>query len=104
MAAGPGGWGETFGAAVDVARPDTGLCLVVGREAAPTAAVHRHGARVVTQVLDRRLLALASFDALQALQGDPEVALAGPVAIDPARFARFCAVAGIDPPAPERSP
>jgi hypothetical protein len=102
MGAGAGTLGQSptaaaFGATVELGAGRGGLCLVVGRDASPTASVASVQGRLVTRLPgDRRVLAMLSWEALQTLQHDPAVALAGPVSIDPQRFARFAALAGLD--------
>lgn len=102
MSAGPHPPGHSpasaaFGAKVDVGRGQAGLCLVVGRDGSPARPVAAVQGRIVTLLPGgRRALALLSWEALQAVQRDAAVAVAGPVSIDPERFARFAALTGLD--------
>jgi hypothetical protein len=86
-----------FGARVELDPGQGGLCLVVGRHGSPAASVAAAKGRLVTHLPGgHRVLAMVSWEGLQALQRDAAVAVAGPVSIDPERFARFAALAGLD--------
>lgn len=87
---------EAFGADVQIGADAPGLCLVVGREGDPAVAIAAAGGRVVTRLPGSRVLAMLTWHALAALRADPSIALAGAVSIDPERFARFCAITGLD--------
>jgi hypothetical protein len=87
---------EAFGANVQIGADAPGLCLVVGRTGDPSAAIAAAGGRLVTRLPGSRVLAMLTWHALAALRADRSIALAGAVTIDPERFARFCALAGID--------
>ena len=101
-AGGAGGAARTdlawaFGAEVAVDAPPRGLYLVVGHRGAPAGSVRSVGGEVVVVLEERNsLLAILDVDCHPALQRQPDVALAGPVTIDPTRFARFVALAGLD--------
>jgi hypothetical protein len=86
---------RSFGAAITVQTPDRSLCLVVCRNR-PELAVLDAGGQVVTRLSAERVLALLRWEGLQRLWADPRVVAAGSVSIDAQRFARFCALAGID--------
>jgi hypothetical protein len=86
-----------FGAKVELGQGEAGLCLVVGREAIPAASIAAVQGRIVTVFPDgRRALAMLSWEGLKAVQRDAAVTVAGPVSIDPERFARFAALTGLD--------
>jgi hypothetical protein len=54
------------------------------------------GGTVVTRLPDpRRVLAFAPLAAHAELRGHPDLALAGPVSIDPQRFERFARLIGL---------
>ncbi|MGH3129402.1 MAG: hypothetical protein ACRDNX_01150 [Gaiellaceae bacterium] len=81
------------------------LFFVLGRTGSPEVAVRGAGGTVVTHLPDpRRVLALLPFDAFPGLQRHPEVALAGPVGIDPQRFAGFARLIGLDEARAEKPP
>ena len=93
---------DAFGARVSVPVSGRSLFYVVGREAAPDAIVASVGGSVVTHLPDRRrVLAIAPLVALESLRRHPELALAGPVGIDPGRFGAFARLIGLDE---ERAP
>ena len=92
---------RAFGANVAVATEGQSLFLVVGWTAPPDAAVRATGGQVVTRLPDpRRVLAVAPLEAYSALSRHPEIALAGPVSIDPGRFSRFAQLVGLDGASP----
>lgn len=105
-ASGAGGMARAFGAEVAVDRSPRGLYLVIGRRHLPEAAVRAARGEVVVRLPERAtVLAILPVDAHAAVQHHPDVALAGPVTIDPARFARFAALAGLDArPTPTPAP
>lgn len=88
---------RTFGANVDVSVEGQSLFFVVGWSGAPDLAVRSVGGQVVTRLPDpRRVLAVAPLEAYAALGRHRDVALAGPVGIDAARFSAFARLAGLD--------
>jgi hypothetical protein len=96
---------RAFGAEVDVEPPPRGLYLVVGRHGMPDAAIRSVGGEVMVRMEERdSVLAILAVDTHLALQHHPDVALAGPVTIDPERFARFVALAGLDRDRPPTNP
>lgn len=96
-ASGAGAMSRAFGADVTVDRPPRGLYLVIGRQRLPDGPVRAAGGEVVVRLPERAtVLAVLPVDAHAAVQRHPDVALAGPVTIDPDRFARFAAFAGLD--------
>lgn len=96
---------ETFGAAVDVNAGGRSLFFVVGRAGPPDAVVAALGGRVVVHLPDgRRALAVLGFDVFGALRRHPAIALAGPVSVDPDRFASFARLVGLDDGAPQPRP
>jgi hypothetical protein len=88
---------RSFGAKVDVVTEGQSLFFVVGWTGAPDSAVRSVGGQVVTRLPDpRRVLALAPLEAYSALSRHHEIALAGPVSIDAARFGAFARMVGLD--------
>ena len=88
---------RTFGADVSVGMEGQSLFFVLGHGGPPDAAVHAAGGQVVTRLPDpRRVLAVAPLEAYAGLSRHPAIALAGPVAIDPARFGSFAKLVGLD--------
>ena len=87
-----------FGASVDIAgAANRSLYLVVGNRQSPRSAVTALGGEVVVALPDGvRVLAVMPTAAQLAIQRHPDVALAGPVSIDPDRFGRFVALAGLN--------
>jgi hypothetical protein len=92
---------KAFGANVAVATEGQSLFFVVGWTGPPDLAVLAVGGQVVTRLPDRRrVLAVAPLEAYAALSRHHEVALAGPVSIDPARFGAFARMVGLDRASP----
>lgn len=92
---------RAFGANVSVAAEGQSLFFVVGWAGPPDLAVRSVGGQVVTHLPDRRrVLAVAPLEAYAALGRHPEIALAGPVSIDPARFGAFARTIGLDAASP----
>lgn len=102
--AGPGAVPDTFGssptaaafgASTSVPEQAGGLVLVVGRGGtSPVPAVMAAGGNVLVQFPEGRVLAAVSVEAQPRLQRHPDVALAGPVDVDPSRFAAFAKLIG----------
>jgi hypothetical protein len=92
-----------FGASVDIAKADdSGLFLIVGAGVSPTGAITAIGGQIIVRLPGTvKVLAVLSAAAQSAAQRHPDIALVGPVMIDPARFAAFAALTGLDaePPA-----
>ena len=73
------------------------LFFVVGRDGAPDAIIRAAGGVVVARLPDaRRVLAILRLADGTGLRGHPGLELAGPVAIDPERFARFTDLIGLN--------
>jgi hypothetical protein len=88
---------QAFGADIQVVSPQHRLFLVIGRAAPPVALVHRFGGRVVFQLPEtNKLLAILPVDVQPLFLSHPQIALCGPVTIDPVRFAQFVALIGLD--------
>jgi hypothetical protein len=88
---------RAFGASVSIATEGQSLFLVVGRTGPPDVALRSVGGQVLTRLSDHhRVLAVAALDAYAALSRHPEIALAGPVSIDPERLGRFAQLMGLD--------
>jgi hypothetical protein len=105
---GEDGFAGAFGATVTITRPQgMGLCFVATDGPAAEAAVAAAGGRPVTRFPGGdRCLALLTWAGLEALRGHPSVRAAGPVSVDPERFERFAALAGLNPSsqtAPDRA-
>jgi hypothetical protein len=92
---------RAFGANVAVSTEGQSLFFVVGWTAPPDVPVRAAGGQVVTRLPDpRRVLAVAPLEAYSALSRHPDIALAGPVSIDPERFGRFAQLVGLDRASP----
>jgi hypothetical protein len=88
---------KSFAARIEVKTPERGLFLVVGRGISPRSAVESVGGQVVVQLPGEvRMLAVLRLSETKALRDHPDVALAGPVNVDQARFALFVKLAGLD--------
>lgn len=89
---------RSFGATVAINNQHQGLYLVIGYQQAPVHAVREAQGQVVLLIPERRslLAVLPGATAHSILQRHPDVALAGPVTIDPTRFASFVRLAGLD--------
>ena len=87
-----------FGASIDVATTEgRALFLVVGKGVSPRPAVASVDGQVVAELPDGvRVLALMPVAMQATVQRHRDVALAGPVTIDPVRFARFAALLGLN--------
>ena len=87
-----------FGAEIAIGEPDgRALFLVVGRGGSPEAAIRGLGGHVLVRLPGGiRVLAVLPVLAQGPLGRHPAVALAGPVTIDPDRFARFAALSRLD--------
>jgi hypothetical protein len=91
---------NAFAARIEVKTPERGLFLVVGRGVSPRPAVESVGGQVVVRLPGEvRLLAVLLLGETKALRDHPDVALAGPVNVDQARFTHFVKLAGLDGPA-----
>jgi hypothetical protein len=88
---------EAFGAEVSTPERERSLFFVIGRDGPPDATVRSVGGTVVTHLQDRRrVLAVAPLAAHAALRQSRELLLAGPISIDPQRFARFARLIGLN--------
>lgn len=85
---------EAFGADVELKSTGTVLCLVIGR-ISPISAVNAVNGSIVTIISQNRVLALVDIVFLSNLRGHRDVVLAGPVSIDPQRFAQFARLVGV---------
>ena len=86
-----------FGATVTLDAPTQGLYLVIGYHMPPVDAVRGVQGHVVLVLPQRRtVLAMLATEAHPQLLRHGDVMLAGPVTIDPERFARFTELAGLD--------
>lgn len=88
---------RSFGASVRVTMPGQGLYLVIGRYHSLSGLVHGVGGQVVLQISARKLLAILPVTAYFAFQRHPDIAFAGPVALDQDRLAPFAALFGHNP-------
>jgi len=85
---------RAFGAEVKVTDGQA-LFYVVAREGSPDAAVRSAGGEIVTRLHSPlQALALAPLSAHLQLRNHPDLAVAGPVTIDPGRFERFISLIG----------
>ncbi len=101
------GMARWFGASVGVAVKDSsGLFLIVGARLPPSGAVTSIGGQIVVRLPGTvKVLAVLSAEAQAAARHHPDIALVGPVAIDPDRFAAFADLIALDSelPAERRS-
>jgi hypothetical protein len=94
---------RAFGAEISLGDGEV-LFYVVARTGEPDAAVRSAGGKVVSRLHSRaQALALAPLAAHTQLRHHPELALAGPVTIDPTRFSRFTSLIGLGKQAPKPS-
>ena len=92
---------RAFGASVSVSNEGQSLFFVVGWAGPPDLAVRAAGGQVVTRLPDpRRVLAVAPLEAYSTLARHHEIAVAGPVSIDPDRFGSFAQLMGLDAASP----
>lgn len=98
---------RSFGASVDVARPDVGLYFVCATDATSESArdlnraLARVGAGIAARVSETKSLAVLSYPAFEELRADRAIGLVGPVTLDPGRFRQFQQLTGTtddDPP------
>jgi hypothetical protein len=90
---------EAFGASVQVSAGGRGLFYVRGRTRSPSALVQGVGGQIVVHLPDpRRVLAILPLESHADLQRQPEIAVAGQVAVDADRFAGFARLVGLDEP------
>jgi hypothetical protein len=93
---------RAFDADVSVSPGGTSLYLIVGSasaNAAAVAAVRRAGGEVAAELGDNRLLAVLTISGFSQVRADADIALVGPVTLDPTRFEMFVRLLGIDEPA-----
>lgn len=96
---------EAFGATIEMAAQGSTLALVAGRTGQPPhAAVATAGGRVVADLGGGRLVAIVELQALLGMRQHPAIITAGPISVDPERFARFAALADLDNPQDSRPP
>ena len=93
---------DAFGADVSLPVEGTSLFFVVGRDGPPDAVVRSMSGVVVTRLPDRRrVLAVLPLAAHAGLARHADVASAGPVSLDPQRFARFARLLKLDEGPPQ---
>jgi hypothetical protein len=86
---------KTFDANISIADQEQSLFYVVARAGTPDAAVRSVGGEVVSRLTVRKALALAPLALYSTLRNHPDLQLAGPITIDPERFARFTRLLGV---------
>jgi len=86
---------RAFDANISIAAHEQSLFYVVARADAPDAAIHSVGGKVVGRLTIRKVLALAPLAVHATLRNHPDLKLAGPITIDPERFARFTRLLGL---------
>jgi hypothetical protein len=88
---------DAFDASVSFVTEGRSLFFVVGRAGAPDGAVLSNGGVIAARLSDpRHVLAVAPLASQAALRNHPAVAHAGPVSLDPQRFAHFAQLMGLD--------
>ncbi|HEX5593809.1 MAG TPA: hypothetical protein VFX35_10725 [Solirubrobacterales bacterium] len=86
---------RAFGAEISITDGQA-LFYVVARKGTPDAAVRSAGGEIVTRLHSAlQALALAPLSAHLQLRDHPDLAVAGPVTIDPDRFERFTTLIGM---------
>jgi hypothetical protein len=86
---------RAFDANISIADHGQSLFYVVARAGTPDAAVHSVGGEIVGRLTVRKALALAPLALHATLRNHPDLELAGPITIDPERFARFTRLLGL---------
>lgn len=88
---------KAFGAQIRAALPVRGLYLVIGHDDSVSGLVQGTGGQVIVRFPNTfKLLAMLPVSAFFSLRQHRLIAMVGPVSIDPQRFARFAAIAGLD--------
>jgi hypothetical protein len=88
---------KAFGAQIQAALPERGLYLVIGHDASVTGLVQGTGGQVIVTFPNTfKLLAILPISTFFTLRQHRLIVMVGPVSIDPQRFARFAAIAGLD--------
>lgn len=85
---------RSFGAKVEMASGSLGLCLIA-TVGSPLPAVNAVGARVLAQLSPTRVIAVVDMTLFGQLQHRRDVLMAGPISVDPTRFAQFQRIVGI---------
>jgi len=89
---------RAFDANIHLELPDRGLYLVVGRGRSPVTLIKTCGGQSLVRIPDSfTVLAMLPVQTFLAFQKHRDIALVGPVSIDPVRFAQFAQAAGLDP-------
>ena len=89
-AAGSSPTARAFDASVEIAAPaNNGLVFLTGAADTLEASLVAAGGSVLVRLGPGKLLGSVSLQGLLALQRDKAVGFAGPVSIDPTRFATF---------------
>ena len=84
---------ESFAAKIHLETSDLGLFFIMGRTGSPEEAVRSVGGNIVFRLPgNQKLLAVLRTASFSEIQRHQDVALVGPVVVDPQRFARFAAL------------
>ncbi|WP_017667185.1 hypothetical protein [Sandarakinorhabdus sp. AAP62] len=87
---------DHFGADVSAAAEGRAMCLVIGHRS-PLAAINMVGGTAVAALPNHRVVAIVDLRNLPLLQRHEDVRVAGPISIDPQRFAAFQKLVGARP-------
>jgi len=85
---------SAFGAKIAITTGSWALCLVEVRRS-PAAALNTVGAKLLASRSATKVIALVDMALFAQLRAHPDVARAGSISIDPARFARFQQLVGL---------
>lgn len=82
-----------FGATIEMTRGSLALCLVA-TTGSPLPAINAVGAKVLAALSPTRVIAVVDMTRFGQLQRRPDILMAGPISVDPQRFARFQQILG----------
>ncbi|MCU0892515.1 MAG: hypothetical protein MUE77_12430 [Sandarakinorhabdus sp.] len=85
---------EQFGADVRTASEGRALCMVIGH-VSPVSAINAVGGTLAAMLPNHRAIAIVDLRHLPALQGHEDIRVAGPISVDPQRFAAFQRLIGV---------
>ncbi len=88
---------QAFAAKIHLETSDLGLFFIIGHTGLIDEAVRSVGGNIVFRLPgNRKLLAVLRTAAFYEIRRHPEVALVGPIVVDPQRFARFAALINLE--------
>lgn len=92
--AGSDQFADGFGANVSTKSGGRGMCMIIAHRS-PVAAINAAGGTLVTLLPNHRAIAIVDLRNLPLLQHHEDVRVAGPISVDPQRFAAFQRLAGV---------